>query len=46
MLHMCTCTMSLADMCYTVRRSAALVLVLGETAKEAKKQGENDLSTL
>lgn len=46
MLHMCTHTLSLADMCHTMRCPAALVLVLGETAEEAKMQGENGLSTL
>lgn len=33
-------------MCHTMRRPASLGLVLGETAEEVKKQGENGLSTL
>jgi hypothetical protein len=46
MVHMRTHTLSLADMCHTIRHSAALALVLGETKEEAKKQEKNDLSTL
>jgi hypothetical protein len=46
MLYMCMHTLSLADMCHTIRLSAALLLVLRETSEEAKKQGKNGMSTL
>ena len=45
-MFLCVHTLSLADMCHTVGRPAALVLVLRETAEEAKKQQKNGLSTL
>ena len=38
--------LSPADMCRTVCCPAALMLVLGETAEEVKKQGKNDLPAL
>lgn len=43
---MCMHTLSPADMSHTVCCPAALVLVLGESAEEAKKQGKNGRSTL